>query len=157
MMKFENLIKELQEKREEGALFPEDFDAFIGDFVPNKLLKEETFQRAFDVSEEKMEEIYQEGYFLYQRCEYEEASHVFRGLIILNPFRPHYWLGLGGALQLAKEYEKALYAYGVLVHLSPEDPTPHQHAYECYRALGNQEEAELALKEATSLKQSIFI
>jgi type III secretion system low calcium response chaperone LcrH/SycD len=157
MMKFEKLIKVLQEKRGDSSLFPEDFDTFIGDFIPNKLFKEDTFQKAFEVSEEKMEEIYQEGFFLYQRGEYEKASHVFRGLIILNPFRPHYWLGLGGSLQLSKDYEKALYAYGVLVHLSPEDSTPHQHAYECYKALGNEKEAELALKEAAALKQNVCV
>jgi type III secretion system low calcium response chaperone LcrH/SycD len=155
MMKFEELLKEIGRKRQEVSPFPDDYDAFVADFIPNKLLQKETFQKVFDVSEEKMEEIYQEAYFLYQKGEYEVASHVFRGLVILNPFRPPYWLGLGGSLQLSGEYEKALHAYGVLVHLSPDDPAPHQHAYECYTALGNQEDAELALFEAKQLQEAL--
>ena len=151
-MKLEALIEKIRNKRGESAPFPDNMEGFLEDFIPNKLFKEETFQKAFEVSEQEMDGLYQEAYFLYQKKEFKKAAHVFRALIILNPFRPHYWLGLGGSLQLLKDYEKALQAYGVLVFLSPEDPAPHLHAYECYQALGIPEEAQKALEEAQSLK-----
>jgi len=153
MTKLDELIKRLSEERGESDVMPEDFEAFLKDFVPNHLLKEDTFQKAMGVTEEEMRAIYREAYFHYQKEEYEKASHLFRALAILNPFRPEYWLGLGGSLQLMKEFAKAVEAYGVLVHLSPEDPTPHQHAYECYQELGNKDDAELALKEVERLSQ----
>lgn len=151
MTAFDDLVEKLRKRRSEHDPFPEDLDAFLQDFIPNKLLKEETFQKAFEVDEEQMEKLYREGYFLYQKELYNDAVHRFRALVILNPFRPSYWLGLGGALQLSGEFEKALHAYGVIVHLSPEDPAPHRHAYECYTALGNQEEAQKAFEEMEHL------
>lgn len=151
MTKLESLMKKVSERRSEEVM-PEDWDDFLSDFIPNQLFKDDTFQKALEITEEEMEDVYREAYFFYQKGEYETSAHLFRGLAILNPYRPRYWLGLGGSLQLTGKYEAALKAYGVIVLLEPEDPAPLEQIHECYRALGDEEAAMDAFEKLNSLK-----
>jgi type III secretion system low calcium response chaperone LcrH/SycD len=147
-MKLKELIRRIALNRREESPFPEDLETFLEDFIPNTLLKSETLQRAFDVSGYEMEEIYSETYTFYQEDNFLEASTGFRWLVLLNPFVEKYWMGLAASLQLLEKYEKALHAYAICALLESENPYPHFHAFECYVALKDKEEAEKALSLA---------
>ena len=95
-----------------------------------------------------MEELYSEAFRLYEEDNYLESCTAFRWLVLLNPFRMKYWMGLAASLQLFKKYEKALHAYAISTLLECENPYPHFHAYECFVALNNKDEAKKALESA---------
>src|SRR5262245_36895773 len=109
-MKLNELIRRISLDRKEEFPFPEDLETYLEDFIPNTLLKNETLQQAFGVTPYEMEEIYTEAYAFYQDDNYLESSTGFRWLVLLNPFKPHYWMGLAASLQLMQKYEKALHA-----------------------------------------------
>lgn len=145
MTKLKELIKRIAKKRGEDFPFPEDIEAFTADFIPNALLKSETLQIAFEISEEEMEELYAEGYAFYEEGKYIQSADTFRWLVLLNPFYMKYWMGLGASQQLLKLYEKALHSYAAAALLDSSSPYPHFYAYECYTHMDEEEEAQKAL------------
>lgn len=147
-MKLKELLHRIALERNEEFPFPDDLEKYLDDFIPNMLLKSETLQKAFGISGEEMEEIYREGYNYYEVDQYLEASTNFRWLVLLNPYLTKYWMGLAASLQLLEKYEKALHAYAVSALLECDNPYPHFHAYECYVALNNKEDAVKALELA---------
>ncbi len=152
MSKLEELIRKIGRERGEENPFPDDFDAFLEDFLPNKLLKSETLKLAFDISDREMEALYAEAYTLYEEDQFTAAANGFRFLIILDPYVPRYWMGLGATQQLLNRFEKALHSYAVVTLLDSCNPAPHVYAHECYQALGNEEEAEVALARAREVQ-----
>jgi len=144
-MKLKELIRRIAVNQKENFPFPEDLETYLEDFIPNTLLKNETLQKAFGISYYEMEEVYSEVYSFYQDDNYLESSTGFRWLVLLNPFIPTYWMGLAASLQLREKLEKALHAYAVSALLDSENPYPHFHAFECYIALNNKDEAKKAL------------
>ncbi len=94
---------------------------------------------------------YEAAFQLYEERSYRKAAHLFTTLVLANPLAPHYWQGLASSKQMAREYEAALHAWGLFALFQPEDPLPHLHAAECLKALGEEEEAEKALRAAGAL------
>jgi type III secretion system low calcium response chaperone LcrH/SycD len=139
------LLQKIADGRDGESLFPEDLDSFLEDFVPNVLLKNETLQRAFSITDQEMRELYKLAYKHYQAKNYSLAFEHYRFFVILNPFETSYWMGYGACLQLLKQPEKALAAYATCTLLDEYDPICHYHAYECYMAMDNAEEARKAL------------
>ncbi len=142
-MKLKSLLTRIATEHHQGL--PEDLEAYLEEFVPNILMKSETLQRAFGVTNYEMEEIYCEAYRLYQEDIYLESSTAFRWLVLLNPFVAKYWKGLAASLQLMEKYEKALHAYAMAALLDSDNPYPHFHAFECYESMENDEDADKAL------------
>ncbi len=147
-MKLKQLITRIGLNRKEEFPFPEDLEAYLEDFVPNTLLKSETLQKAFEVSNYDMEAVYTEAHAFYMKDNYLESATAFRFLVLLNPFVAKYWLGLGASLQLLQKYTKALHSYAIVALLEIKNPYPHFHAFECYLGLGDQQEAQKALEDA---------
>lgn len=141
-------LKELIQKLSTEELKEPDIEKLMEDFVANKLLKSETLQKAFGMTDQQLENLYRHGYELYQKDNYAESVTFFNWLVILNPFIPKYWMGLAANRQLLGQYEKALQAYSIAALEDKVDPYPHFHAYECYEAMGNREEGKNALIEA---------
>lgn len=147
-MKLKQLIERIALQRQEEFPFPDNLEEYLEDFIPNTLLKSETLQQAFALTNYEMEEIYNEAYRFYQEGNYLESSTAFRWLVLLNPFIAKYWTGLAANLQLLKKYEKALHAYAMAALIENENPFPHFHAYQCYEALNNKAEGDKALESA---------
>ncbi len=147
-MKLKELLQKIAVNRREEHPFPEDLDAYLEDFIPNTLLKSDTLQIAFGVTNEEMEVLYKEAYTFYTKEDFTEATTEFRYLVILDPFTKKYWLGLAACLQVQEFYEKALHSYAMAALLDGEDPYPHFYAYQCYEKSGNQEDAQKALQLA---------
>jgi type III secretion system low calcium response chaperone LcrH/SycD len=87
----------------------------------------------------------------YELGNYRMAAQLFTQLVLTNPFSEHYWQGLAGAKQMAREYEAALHAWGLLALLREGDPLIHFHAAECLLALHDKEEGAKALQAALEL------
>ncbi len=132
----------------ENHVTHDELEKKFEDFVADKLLKSETLAKAFKIKESEMEELYSEAYGAYVKDLYDEAGSLFRWLAIFNPFETKYWMGVGACQQLQGNYEKALHGYAMAGYLNTLDPYPHYHAYECYTALGNAREAQIALEDA---------
>lgn len=147
-MKLKQLIERIALQRQEEFPFPENLDAFLEDFIPNTLLKSETLQEAFGISAYEMEELYQEGYAFYEDDQYTDSYTVFKWLVLLNPYVFKFWLSLGASQQLLGLFEKALHSYGMAALLEGDDPYPHFHAFECYIAMQNLDDALQALERA---------
>ncbi|MCH9610308.1 MAG: hypothetical protein S4CHLAM81_03610 [Chlamydiales bacterium] len=146
MSKIDEIKKRVQQNV--GKSFPDDFDAFVIDFAQNRLMKSETLKKAFELTDYEMEELYLEAYTLYENDLVEGASNAFRFLVILDPFTPRYWMGLGASLQLIEQYEKALKAYAMVTLIDPENPAPHLYAAQILEKTGQSQEAEIALNLA---------
>lgn len=144
-LKVRELIQRIALNRKEDFPFPDSLETYLEDFIPNLLLKSETLQQAFGISTYEMEEIYNEAYQLYEEDDFVESAVGFRWLVLLNPFLYKYWIGMAASLQLLEKYEKALHAYAVSALLDCKNPYPHFHAFECYKQLANQQEADKAL------------
>jgi type III secretion system low calcium response chaperone LcrH/SycD len=108
-----------------------------------------TLQEVKGFSDADVEAIYSVGHSLYMAARYDEARPVFNWLVLLNPYKGKYWLGLAACQQLMKDYEKALTAYALTAMTSaPRDPVPHFHAGECSLAMNKPEDAAKAFAMA---------
>ncbi|MEZ5314848.1 MAG: SycD/LcrH family type III secretion system chaperone [Chlamydiales bacterium] len=147
-MRLKALLDRIALQRKEDFPFPEDIESYIEDFIPNHLLKSETLQQAFGITDYEMEKLYEDAYNFYEKNAYQDGLTLFRWLILFNPYAPKYWMGFAAILQLSKAYDKALHAYAVITLLDSNNPYPHFHAYECYSLMENRTEARKALELA---------
>ncbi len=148
-MNLKTLLDRIALQRKEEYPFPDDIESYMEDFVPNVLMKSETLQHAFGISNFEMEKLYEEAYEYYESEAYKDSLTIFRWLILFNSYETKYWMGFAANLMLVGHYEKALHAYAITTILDSENPYPHFHAYECYTCLNNKEDAEKALKLAS--------
>lgn len=90
-----------------------------------------------EVPEDKIQETYRFAYDLYSQRHYQDASCLFRFLVLLRPAEAKYWKGFGACLQMQKEYEQALDCYFCVEKLTqkPLDAYFYIHAADCYFAL----------------------
>lgn len=77
-----------------------------------------------------------------------EARDAFRFLTFLNPFVHWSWVCLGIANQSLEKYEDALQAYAMAEATQPDDPVPYANAFQCAKAVNNEELADYSMKEA---------
>jgi len=147
-MRLKTLLRRIALQRREEFPFPDDIESYVADFIPNILMKSETLQIAFGISNYEMEKLYEEAFEYYENDRYLDSITVFRWLVLFNSYEMKYWMGFAANQQLLEQYEKALHAYAVASLLDSEDPYPHYHAYECYMLLNNKEDADKALKLA---------
>ena len=152
MSKIRDLIQKVGQMRGEDYPFPDDLEAYLDDFVPNKLLKSETLQEAFSITNSEMEEIYAEAYTHYDNGHFADAANAFRFLVLLDSFQPRFWMGLGASLQMLKRSDKALKAYAVVTLLDSKNPAPHLYASTIYKEMGETKEAQIALASAKELQ-----
>lgn len=115
-----------------------------------KLLKEElatgkTAQEVIAFSDETMSKFYQAAYLLFEHQRYEDAANAFFFLTTLNSHHHEYWLGLGMATQLCKDYELAIDAYELAALCDLSSPTPYFYLAKCLFAIHDRENALQAL------------
>jgi type III secretion system low calcium response chaperone LcrH/SycD len=144
-MRLKTLVRRIALQKKEEFPFPEDIESYVDKFIPDILLKCESLQQAFGITDYEMEKLYEEAFEYYEIDSYNEALTLFRWLLLFNSYEAKYWMGFAAASQLLGHYEKALHAYAVAYLLDVDNPYPHFHAYECYMLLKNKEEADKAL------------
>ncbi len=101
-----------------------------------------------DLSGEDVSILHTLAHSLYEIGDYKQAKAIFQQLILSHPMEQKFWLGLASALQMEKNYSRALTAWGMAALINDADPLPHFHAAECLLSMGDKNEAMKALKSA---------
>lgn len=99
----------------------------------------------------QLEDQYAFAYGLYENGRYEDASHLFRFLTLMDSQNPRNWMGLGASLQMARKFEKALDAYCFALILDSDNPYVYIHAADCYFGLDQKDMALDAIKYARAI------
>jgi type III secretion system low calcium response chaperone LcrH/SycD len=89
-------------------------------------------KHALQLGDDTMEAIYSQGYNLYNQGRYQEASYIFRLLMLLDYMTTKYILGLGACMHRMKNYKDAANIYLLCSTLDTTNPLPHFHAADCY-------------------------
>ncbi len=76
-------------------------------------------QDYYGISDDLMKQIYSEGHTLYERKNYEMASHLFLNLSLINPFCESYRYALALAEQQLQNFEISAGLYLELLNGSP--------------------------------------
>jgi type III secretion system low calcium response chaperone LcrH/SycD len=100
------------------------------------------------LTEGDMETLYHLAYSQYRQGQYDDAEKTFRVLCFHDHLSERFWLGLGAARQMLKDYEGAILAYSMIPESGGFNPLAPLHAAECYLALGLYEEALAGLEGA---------
>jgi type III secretion system low calcium response chaperone LcrH/SycD len=114
---------------------PEEFRTMVQE-LKGELLKGRTVREAFDLPEEELESIYGVAYQKYSFGEYRKAADLFRYLLVLDPSRYKYILGLAASLHRLEEYDVAANHYLLASFYEPSNPIPYFHGAECFLRLG---------------------
>ena len=97
------------------------------------------------LTDEQIESVYSLGYNFYRAGNYKDAAKIFHYLCLEDHLEKKYWIALGAAEQMEKNYSGAVKAYAYASMLDLKDPRPQLHAAECYIALKDKENAISAL------------
>ena len=97
---------------------------------------------------DELEAIYHFAHNAYQQHKYEEAVALFLFLVENDHAEHRFWMGLAAAYQMSEQHQRALVAFGMTAFLDATNPWPPIHACECYLAMGDGENARLALDGA---------
>lgn len=95
-----------------------------------------------------MEALYTVGFNAYNSGNYEQAEKVFQFLCLYDHLEKKYWMALGSARQLLKNYKAAVDTYTYAWTLDQDDPTAALHAADCHIALGDRDAAISGLRFA---------
>jgi type III secretion system low calcium response chaperone LcrH/SycD len=95
-----------------------------------------------------LEENYQKACSLYEERNYDQASCIFKDLLIARPFTKKYWFSFASSMQAKREFEKAAKAWAIAAFLNENDPYPHFYAAECLYSFSDREQTKQALMEA---------
>ena len=97
----------------------------------------ECLQDAIGITDESLEALYRAGKYFYDNQLYEEASHAFTMLSLINPLYSIFWASLGNCEYFLGRYKQALMAYALASQAEPNEPQYHIFAARCHKALGN--------------------
>lgn len=142
------------QKIKKESFFSPQLEECIANFVTDSWMKEETFQKACNISILELEMLYADAFQFYQKNLFSESCELFRLLVLIDPFVEKYWLGLGATLQMDGRYEEALKSYGVVACLDETSPYPYYYSAECLEKLNRSEESKDALKKAYAYASS---
>lgn len=92
-------------------------------------------------SDQTVNKLYHAAHQLLEHQRYTDAANAFVFLVTLNPYRPHYWMGLGASLQFCHEYESAIDAYEMAALYKVEDPLPYFYLAKCLFAIHDRRSA----------------
>ncbi len=104
-----------------------------------------TLREMRGLSDAEMEAIYSMGVNFYQAGNYEDAEKVFQFLVMFDHLSSRYWTAMGSLRQVQRKFAQAVEAYKFASFLDLENPKPMYYAAECYLALGQKDEALMAL------------
>lgn len=104
------------------------------------------------ISQEMIEQLYQNALTAYQLGKYQESVSLFIFLTTLKPYEHRFWLGLGIAEQHNKQYESALVAFDMAAWADGTNPISYLYVADCFLSIeGGKELALQALKKAVEL------
>jgi type III secretion system low calcium response chaperone LcrH/SycD len=141
-------IKKATEKL--GANIHKEKAQGFKDLAATATRKAATPKDALGLNDAMVEGIYGQAYRLYNTGKYQDASQLFRLLIMLNPTEAKYAMGLAACFHMLKEYTSAVNTYAIVNVIDAESPVPYYHASDCYIQMGDSAGALIALEMAVS-------
>ena len=105
------------------------------DLLRKELSNGKSAQEILEFSDETLGKFYRAAHQLLEHQRYEDAANAFIFLVTLNPYHPEYWMDLGAALQLCKNYEEAIDAYEIAAIYNIENPLPYFYLAKCLFAI----------------------
>ena len=115
-----------------------DFDKLEEQIAASLGQSVETLKEAVpEFTHEHLEAFYTIAFDFYENGNYREATNFFRFLTSLDHMNKKHWMGLGAALQMLKEYDKAINAYAIAALLDQQDPHVPFYAAECCFSMGD--------------------
>lgn len=117
-------------------------------FLEKEFASGKSAQEILEIDNKKMANFYRAAYQLFEYKRYEDAANAFYFLVTLNAYNYDYWLGLGMASQMCKEYETAIDAYEMAINCELENPVPYFYLAKCFFAVHDRENALSALELA---------
>lgn len=118
----------------------------------NDLIEGSSVQDILEYSDQTLANFYKAAYALFEEKRYEDATHAFLFLTVLNPYNHDFWVGLGMSLQMTHEYERAIDAYELAALADISSPVPYFYLAKCLFAIHDRTSAlqalELALETA---------
>jgi len=127
----------------------------VEEALVNLLVKKQSPQQAFEITDDMMEQFYKQGYNLFKAGKYAEAVKIFDSLRYLNLGDVRYSLAMGACYHYLKDYEKAASNYIISKEFDTENPTPCFHLYDCYIKLNQPLLAVDALAEVIVKSQNL--
>lgn len=103
---------------------------------------------AHGLNKKDLEVIYNMALTCYNNSKHEDARTLFKFLCMMDHASSRWWMGLGAANQMLKNYAEAVKAYGYCTLLDVENPKPQLQAGYCLMSMGNDEAAVQALEGA---------
>lgn len=105
-------------------------------------------QKQFKVTDQMLNRYYSVAAEILEQKNWKDAGDAFLFLTFLNPGYQSFWIGFGIANQAQGEFEAAVMAYFMAEAIDPSNPVVHANAYQCYKALGEQDLAEWSYEKA---------
>ena len=125
------------DKKIDSAKIAERVKAIMKDGATLKQLK--------GVTNAELEAVYSLAFGYYQTGRFDEALKLFQFLVLFDHLNKKYWMGLGAAQQVLKDFQSAIVSYGYCSFLDLKNPKPQLHAAECFLALGDKRSAASAI------------
>jgi secretion system chaperone SscA len=109
---------------------------------------------SIDLSEDQLEEIYANGYYLFNHGKFNTAKKIFTSLAEYAPDNSNYWKAVGIVNQQLKKYNEAIDAYNSAIKIN-NDIASYIFRGESKILMGNKKEALKDFKELLEIAQNI--
>lgn len=127
------------------------------ELLQKELAEGKTAQEIIGFSNATMAKFYRAAHLLFEHEKYKDAANAFLFLATLNPHNHEYWLGLGMATQMSRDYESAIDAYELAALHEISSPVPYFYLAKCLFAMHDRENAlqalDLAIETADDLEE----
>ncbi|THF57279.1 SycD/LcrH family type III secretion system chaperone [Pseudothauera rhizosphaerae] len=100
-----------------------------------------TLAQVLHIDAKEMEAVYAMAYGYYRQARWQEALKAFTFLVAHDQWEKRYLVGRAACLQMLKQYDAALKAYGLAYVLDATDVDVLLHMAECLIGQGKKEEA----------------
>ena len=118
----------------------------VADGVKALIEKGDTLKQLKGVTNDELEAVYSLAFSYYRTGKFDESLKLFQFLVLFDHLNAKYWMGLGAAQQVLKDYPNAVVSYGYSSFLNIENPKPQLHAAECFLAMGDKRNAASSLE-----------
>lgn len=87
---------------------------------------------ALGLTDDILEGMYGQAYHQFNNGRYDDASIIFRLLVILNPADARFTMGIAACHHMKHEYPQAAQMYSICGLIDVENPMPFYHASDCW-------------------------
>ena len=113
--------------------------------IQEYLGKGRTLQDALDISPLLMQKKYEMAVGQILHHDYMSAVSLFSYLAVIDPYDVRYWIVLGAANALGRQYTAAFDSFAIARLIDPDDPQPYLMSAYCLQMAGEQEDAKRCL------------